>query len=297
MKQTHTAWRTLSLLAVAGWSVAGQAATLDEIKQRGYMVVAVAAEASPFATVKDGKRTGFDAALLDKLRHAAPFEIRERSVPAATLAATVQSGQADAVAASLEITPTRQQSLDFAPPIAEATLYYLTRSNDRIIKSIGDLGGRPLGARTGSAGFLALTELEHDLAKASNKPLGKPTEYVNDADAAQALESRKIDYFVDDIADLAEIAQRKPKLFAIGQPVGHKSYVAWAVAKNNGELADFLKGFVLQERSDGDLDALQQKYLGRRFADLPDGVTAQDWWTARTDRPAVFPIPTLRDPD
>jgi polar amino acid transport system substrate-binding protein len=297
MTQIRLAWLVLPVLMAAGSSGSGQAATLAEIKARGYMVVAVAAETSPFATVQNGKRTGFDADLLDKLRHAVPFEIREKQVPAAALAASLQHGEVDVVATSLEISPARQQVLDFAPPLAESTLYYLTRHGDPAIKTLGDLGGRQLGIRKGSATFLALTEVEHNLAKTGNKPLGKPTEYASDAESYQALTEKKVDFVINDIDDLAELAKSKPKDFAVGQPVAHKTYVAWAVAKDNGELADLLKGFVQQQRSNGDLAKLQQKWLGWRFADLPDSVAAQDWWTARQDKPAVFPIPSLRDPD
>jgi polar amino acid transport system substrate-binding protein len=297
MTKSRLVGRVLPVLLAAGWSACGQAASLAEIKARGYMVVAVAAETSPFATVQNGKRKGFDADLLDKLRHAAPVEIREKPMPAAALAASLQSGEVDAIATSLEISPARQQILDFAPPVAESTLYYLKRRDDSAIRSLGDLGGKQLGLRKGSATFLALTEVEHNLAKAGNKPLGTPIEYPSDADSYHALETRKIDYVIGDIDDLAEIAKSKPKVFAVGQPVAHKNFVAWAVAKNNNELGDFLKTFMLQERSSGDLATLQQKWLGWRFAELPDSVSAQDWWTNRQDKPAVFPIPTLRDPD
>jgi len=297
MKQSRLTWRMVSALAAVGWCVSGQAATLAEIKARGYMVVAVAAEPSAFATMRNGKRTGFDADLLNKLRQASPFEIREKPMPDGALAASLQNGEADAAAASVEISPARQQILDFAPPVAESTLYYLKCHDDRMINSVGDLGGRRLGIRSGSASFLALTEVEHNLAKAGNKPLGQITQYASDAEAYKALENQKIDYVINDIADLAALAKGKPKSFAVGQPVAHKSYVAWAVAKNNGELGDYLKSFMLLERANGDLAALQQKWLGRRFADMPDSVAARDWWAGRADRPAVFPIPTLRDPD
>ena len=285
------------VLAAAFWSAAAPAATLDEIKQRGYMVVAVASEPTPYATLDKGKRGGFDAELLNRLRKTVKFEIREQPMPAAALAGALKDGTVDAVAASLEITPTRQQVLNFAAPVAEATLYYLKRADDKSIKGLSDLGGKPLGIRTGSASFLALTEIEHSLAKAGNKPLGKPAEFANEAAALQALQAKAVDYVVDDIAELAEAAKAKPKLFAIGQPVAHQSYVGWAVAKGNTDLAALLQDFMLKQRAKNGLATLQQKYLGWKFADLPEAVTAKDWWLARQDKPAVYPIPTLRDPD
>lgn len=287
---------TLSMIAVAGWAGAGHAATLTEIKQRGYMVVGVAAESSPFGTVANGKRTGFDQALLDRFRRSVPFAIREKILPTASLVASLGNGEIDAIASSIEITPDRQKAVEFAPPVAETTLYYLKRRGDDRIRSVGDLGTRPLGIREGSESFLAMSEVEHQLAKLG-KPLGQIVDYKSDAEAYRGLTDRHVDGVVGDIADLAEVAKQQPALFAVGQPVAHETYVAWGVAKDNADLANLLSVFAFQERKNGDLVALQQKWLGWTFPKLPDSVTAQDWWTSRTDRPAEFPIPTLRDPD
>jgi polar amino acid transport system substrate-binding protein len=279
------------VLAACAWGASAQGATLDEIKQRGFMVVGVAAEPTPYAAIQKGKRTGFDAELLDRLRKSVKFEIREQPLPAASLAGALKDGTVDAVAASLEVTQKRQETLAFAPPVAEATLYYMKRADDKSIAGLSDLGGRPLGIRTGSAAFLALTEIEHGLAKAANKPLGKPAEFASDAAALDALQAKKVDYVVDDIAELAEATKAKPKLYAVGAPVAHKTYVAWAVAKDNAALAGLLKDFMLKQREKNGLTSLQQKYLGWKFADLPAEATAQEWWSARQDKPAVFPIP------
>jgi hypothetical protein len=58
-----------------------------------------------------------------------------------------------------------------------------------------------------------------------------------------------------------------------------------------------LEAFVLTERSNGNLAALQQTWLGRRFPDLPDRVTAAERWAVRNDRTAGAPAPDLREPD
>jgi polar amino acid transport system substrate-binding protein len=284
-------------LAAAGASGATQAATLDEIKQRGYMVVAVETDSTPYAKVQEGKRSGFDAELLNRLRKTVKFEIREQPMPASALAGALKDGTVDAVAASLEITPDRQRAMDFAPPVAESTLYYLKRADDSSIKGLSDLGGKPLGMRTGSASFLALTEIEHGLAKAGNKPLGKPTQFGTESEALQALQASKVDYVLDNVAELAEAAHATPKRFAVGQPVAHQTFVGWAVAKGNADLLGLLQNFMLKQRDKNGLVALQQKYLGWKFDGLPESVTAKDWWTTRQDKPTMFTIPSMHVQD
>jgi polar amino acid transport system substrate-binding protein len=280
----------LAAIVTAGWVQCGHAATLAEIKQRGYMVVAVANEDSAFAAFRRGKRTGFDAALLAELRPFLPFEIRLKPVPAASLAASLESGEADLAATSLEITPERQQALEFLPPGAESTLYFSRRRADAALASLDDLGGRRLGVVTGSAGFFALSEIEHRLAKAGSQPLGRVTEFSTAANAYHGLESGGVDYFIDDLPDQAAIAKRNPKIFAVGGPLAHRSWVGWAVVKGNDDLASLLQGLLLKERRSGGLAALQKKWLGWTFTDLPESVTAKDWLAAREDRPAVLPV-------
>ena len=56
---------------------------------------------------------------------------------------------------------------------------------------MNDLGGRNLGIRTDSESVVGLTELEHQLAKAGNKPLGATIEYLSDAQAYRALAERQ----------------------------------------------------------------------------------------------------------
>ena len=73
----------LCLAAVVG--IAGsqttQAASLEEIKKRGYMIVATEDDFKPFEFVQDGKPTGFDNELLAILRKSVPFEVRQEIIP------------------------------------------------------------------------------------------------------------------------------------------------------------------------------------------------------------------------
>ena len=106
-------------LAAAGLvSSLASAATLDEIKQRGYMVVVTEDDFRPFEFVKDGKPTGFDNEMIEKLRKFAPFEIQQEIIP------WTGFWPASAPASTTSRSPPRSsprngmQSLDFSMPIA-----------------------------------------------------------------------------------------------------------------------------------------------------------------------------------
>jgi polar amino acid transport system substrate-binding protein len=74
---------------------AASAATLQEIKQRGYMIVATEDDYPPFEFVKDGVGMGLDHDLYRLLQKEGGFEIRQQILPWQGLLAGVATGQYD----------------------------------------------------------------------------------------------------------------------------------------------------------------------------------------------------------
>ena len=289
-------WMPLILLALplAIGVQDARATTLAQVRERGFLVAGVVNAPSPFGGVADGKASGFDAALIGGLVKAVPIEIRQQAISPDELEAALASGKVDIVASSVEITAP-QGAVSFTAPVAEATRYYLKRKGDGRIKTIADLDGKKFGTRASSNGLPELTEFEHRLAKAGGA-LGEAVEYQTYEEATKALVDKQIDYVVGDIADLQVAVRDDTADLEIGDAVSQKIYVAWVTAKDSPEIAGLVSGYLDQQRKNGELAALQQKYLGRPFPDLPQTVAAQDWWSAR-EKPKVFPIPSIKDPD
>jgi polar amino acid transport system substrate-binding protein len=290
-------WASFLLLALpaAIYAQDARATTLAQVRERGFLVAGVVDAASPFGGVADGKATGFDADLIDGLGKSVPIEIRQLPIAPDELESALSSGKVDIVASSVEITAPRQGAVSFASPVAEATRYYLKRRGDGGIKTLADLAGKRFGSRTSSSGLPELTEFEHRLAKVGGI-LGEESEYPTYQGAAKALIDKQIDYVIGDVVDLQLAVRDNPNDLEIGEAVSQKIYVAWAIPKDSPEIAGLVSGFVEQERKSGALQALQQKYLGGPVPDLPETVAAKDWWAAR-DKPKVFPIPSVKDPD
>ena len=176
----------LPLLALAAAHLSAGAATLDEIKKRGYLVVATEDDFRPFEFVKDGKPTGFDNEMIDQLKKSAPFEIRQQILPWTGILAGVSTGKYDVAITAAIITKERTQSLDFTSPIADATHYYVKRKSDASIKSIKDLNGKTVGVQAGSALLGRLPELKTMIEKAGGQ-MGKVVEYTSYPEAYQDL--------------------------------------------------------------------------------------------------------------
>jgi len=233
-------------VAIVGLVTTSSAATLDEIKKRGYMIVATEDDFRPFEFVKDGKPTGFDNELVDVLKKYATFEIRQEILPWTGILAGVSTGKYDIAITAAIITKERTQSLEFTSPIADATHYYLKRKNDTSIKSIKDLSGKTVGVQAGSALLGRLPELAAMLEKGGGK-MGKVVEYTSYPEAYQDLALGRTDYVVNTVINLKAVVAEKPDVFEIGQAVSGKSYPAWAIKKGNTELLAYMNEFIAKE--------------------------------------------------
>jgi polar amino acid transport system substrate-binding protein len=258
---------TAALLASPMFGGAAKSASLDEIKKRG-LIVATEDDFRPFEFVKDGKATGFDNELIEDMKKSAPFEIKQQILPWTGILAGVSTGKYDAAITAVIITKERLASLDFTSPIADATHYYVKRKDDKSITSIKDLNGKTVGVEAGSALLARLPELNTMLEKEGGK-LGKVVEYTSYPEAYQDLALGRVDYVVNTVINLQTMVAEKPGVFELGQAVSGKSYPAWAVAKGNTELLNFLNEFIAKEKASGRFAELQKKWFGDSFPNLP----------------------------
>lgn len=249
-----------------------RAASLDEIKARGTMNVATEDSYKPFEYVENGTPMGLDHALLAVLRKDAPFKIEQQIIPWTGLLAGVAGGKYDVALTAAVITPDRVQNLDFTMPIAEATQYYAVRTDEARIKAVPDLAGKTVGVQAGGASYAALADLTKTL-EAEGLKLGTVVQYPSFPEAYQDLANGRLDYVINGAVNLASLVREQPKRFRMGTAVGAPTYAAWAVAKGNTALLDYLDGFMARIRADGTLYALQEKWLGTTFKAMPDQPT------------------------
>jgi polar amino acid transport system substrate-binding protein len=259
-------------VAVVGLSFGNhpaRSATLEEIKARGYMVVATEDDYKPFEFLQDGKPTGFDNELLVELRKFVPFEIRQEIIPWSGILAGVSTGKYDMALTAVMITKARVGSLAFTTPIADSTHYYAKRKDDASIKEIKDLAGKTVGVQTGSAQLEKLPELDAMLAKTGGK-LGSVVQYGSYPEAYQDLALGRVDYVVNTIINLRSLVADKPEVFELGTAVSSRTVPAWALKKGNTELVALMDSFLAEQKKNGNLAKLQVKWFGQAFPDLPD---------------------------
>jgi polar amino acid transport system substrate-binding protein len=254
--------------AVLGLNSAS-AASLEEIKARGYMIVATEDDYKPFEFMENGKPVGFDNDLLAEFRKVVPFEIRQEVIPWTGLLAGVSTGKYDVAVTAAMITKERVKSLDFSMPIADSTHYYVKKKSNASIKGIADLSGKKVGVQSGSAQLEKLPELETMLVTTGGK-LGQVVQYTSYPEAYQDLALGRTDFVINTIINLKSLVADKPDVFEIGQAVSGRTVPAWAVQKGNAQLLALINDFLMAQKKSGNLATLQQKWLGQSFPDLPD---------------------------
>lgn len=261
-----TAGLALAVLTVA--PLMAKAASLAEIKARGYMVVATEDDYRPFEFIENGEPKGLDHDLLALLRKAAPFEIRQEIIPWTGLLAGVETGKYDLALTAVSITPERMASLGFSMPITEATQVYVKRADDDTIGGVADLSGKVVGVQSGGASFTALDNLKKTLETIGGT-LGEVVQYASFPEAYQDLANGRLDYVVNGVVNVISLTKENPDRFAMGEAVGTPAYAAWAVAKDNTELLTYVNEFMATVRANGELARLQEQWIGKSFADMP----------------------------
>jgi polar amino acid transport system substrate-binding protein len=262
-----------SAAALTMTATGANAATLAEIKKRGYMTVATEDDFRPFEFTKDGKPTGYDQELLEMFKKTAGFEVRQDIIPWTGILPGVTTGKYDAAVTAVLVTQERMKTLDFCCPVAESVDFYLKRKGDKKIQGIKDLSGLPLGVEAGSAMLKMLPQLD-DMLKATGGSLGKIVSYQGYPEAYQDLALGRIDYVVNVWLSLQTIAKEKPDTFEVGEAVSKPTYIAWPLVKGNSELLALMNSFLLGARKDGSLYALQKKYFDTTYEHMPEVPTA-----------------------
>ena len=114
-----------------------------------------------------------------------------------------------------------------------------------------------------------LQAFDAELKAKGGAGIAKIVEYQSYPEAYQDLALGRVDYVVNTVINLQTLVVEKPAVFELGQAVSGKSFPAWAVAKGNTELLEFLNGFIAKEKETGRFAELQKKWFGEAFPNLP----------------------------
>ncbi len=255
-------------LAVLMLPAAVNAASLEEIRERGYIDIATEDNYAPFEIMKDGEPTGFTHDVVAEFKEYADFEVRQDILPWSGLLASVRAGKYDMAITGSIISVERLRVFDFAVPTASAQHYYIKRKGDDRINGVADLDGLTVGVQAGSVLLSRLPELEAMLEETGGS-LGEVVEYTSYPEIYEDLQNGRIDYTVNSIISAKSLIAQRGDDFEMGEPVSGPGFHAYPVPKGNESLLNYINEFILQLRDSGRLAELQEKWFGQAFPDLP----------------------------
>lgn len=255
----------LTALAVVFLSAnIAQADLLEEVKQKGEIVIGTEAQFPPFEFMEDGKIVGYSADLLELIMADLPGVTAKRlDVPWQGILPGLAAGKFDYIVTSVTATKERFDRYALSLPIADATVALLVRA-DSDIKTAEDVAGKVVASQTGSAQLQALKGLGEELA-AKGESFEEIREYVSFDEAYADLAAGRVSAVAQSFPNLADAVKKRPDMFRIiTPPFGPKVYFSWAARKDaeSASLAAFFDEGLRKLNESGKLKELQIKWFG-----------------------------------
>ena len=238
----------LSLTACAGKEDAASSA-LDQIKQKGELVVGTSADYPPyeFHAEVDGKDTivGFDMEIAQAIADKLGMKLVWEQVDFDSIIPGIQAERYDVGAAGITITPDRQKNCDFSNPYFLANQVIVVNPGSDI-QGKADLAGKTIAVQTGTTAEEYCMDNGYSVLS-----------FASNNDAQAALTSGKADAWVVDNEAAARMAADQ-SLTVLDEAMTSEPY-AFAFAKGSS-LVDQVNTALQELLQDGTVEKLFQEY-------------------------------------
>ena len=257
MRRRRPRWRLLLaafLVAWAGWALPALADRLQEIRDRGQLVVGVKEDYAPFGfRDAEGALVGYDVDVARGFAEAIGVDVQLVPVTSANRMQKVQRGEIDIVAATMGDTRSRRELVTMIEPQYYGDGANVLLRDDAKIGSWADLRGGVVCGLQGS--------LWNRLAK--QRLLLDVTAFNSTREAGQALRNGHcVGWLYDEVLLLHELETGEWEGYGVSLPT--RFVLPWAVAiakEEGGGALDRLLGDTLAEwHRDGFLQSLERKW-------------------------------------
>jgi polar amino acid transport system substrate-binding protein len=249
--------------------------------------IGVSATREPLTFVDDkGEVSGHDGELARRIGLALGRPVEFSNMKFLALIPALQSGKIDMVVTGMNATEERRKSVAFSEPYFANAQVMLVRkvegSGQRVMATFPSLGNRPTtGREAGSAAGKAskldalsdkaigvLSGSAGDLAARRRFAKARFDALLSAADAALALQARKIDAFVYDQSVLLNIVGRNPDLEILDEPVASLE-IAGALRKDSTALTAEIDHALDALEKEGVLKSLWSKWVESKYSTVP----------------------------
>jgi len=239
--------------------------TLDDIKARGKMIVAIDPTFQPYEyTDSSGKIVGYTPAIMEVVAKKLGVGIDYQKMAFNGIIPGLLAKSFDLEGSSLNVTAERAKRVMFTVPFGKSANGVLTRTDVTRIPTtatVESLAGLTAAVKATTAPEKQLKEFNATLAGKGLAPI-QILSLDTVEQTVSALLAKRADFVFDDITVLGAAMQQYPgKLRAAGE-LGATQWMAWATRPDDARLNKFVSDVILGMQKSGELAALQKQHLG-----------------------------------
>lgn len=253
-------------------SDATQADTLDDIKSRGKMIVAIDPTFAPYEyTDASNAIVGYHPAILAAVAKSLGIKIEYQRMAFSGIIPGLLSRSFDMEGSALNVTAERAKRIAYVAPTGKTVNAPLVRADYAKISSTPtpeSLAGLTGAVKTGSAPETILKQFNETLKSKGLAPISILSVDSVDQTVA-ALLTRRADFVFDDITVLADVIKQNPGKMKLTGELGPSQWIALATRPEDTRLNKAVSEQILAMKKSGELAKLQQQYLGVTFS-TPD---------------------------
>jgi polar amino acid transport system substrate-binding protein len=253
-----------SLVAVAGCSQApaptAEKSILDQVIASKKLRVGFLPDYPPWGSRNpSGKYEGYDLDIAAELAKGLGVELELIPVEAPNRVPSVAAGKADVIIGCLTPTNERAKTIDFTIPYAVAGIVPMVLAENTGVKSVKDLAGKKVSVARGST---------PDMAIVKAVPAAEVVRFDTIADAFTALQTKKVDAFIEEDTFVYYTAAKDRRFRAVGQSFTAPELISFGLKKGDQKWLNYLNNFVTNLRYSGTNAELYKKWFGAAPASM-----------------------------
>lgn len=246
----------IAVLAVSLFAGCGEKKTEGDDNLPTY-IVATEPTYPPFdSTDDDGNIVGFDMDLIKAIAEDQGFKVEFQAFEFDAIVPAIQAGNADIIAAAMNVTPDRAEKVDFSEKYYDSGKVIIVKKDNDAIKGIEDLT-----SSMKVAAQISTTEAEYIENLAKEGKIGNAVILNKTTECILQLQNGDVDAIIMDapVADqyTAKFADEIKALDALIDPAP----MAFAVKKGNAELLEKINAGLAKMKENGTYDELKAQWM------------------------------------
>ncbi|MVA22047.1 transporter substrate-binding domain-containing protein [Agrobacterium vitis] len=238
------------------------AQSVEDLKSRGTLRIGVLSELPPWGFLDEtGKPAGYDVDVGNLLATKMGVPVEFVGMTVAARIAQLMTGKVDVLLATMGMYPDRAKVVQFSKPYASLDIILLAKKATKIEK-IEDAKTLRIAVTRGAAQDTAIT-----------KALGEGADikrYDDDSAAIQAFIAGQVDALGANTTYMININKIFPNNDFEQKLSFNRQFMGIAMKPGNKELNTFLNSFIDEIKANGELEAINKKWIGIPLVQFPE---------------------------